>query len=191
MSTKLKIRTPEGVKEVGLSDVRPYWLYDTLSISNGDTEGYFFRTPENKTLVDTNLKQFSTIQVGWTFEVSAIRVVPRVAISLASAEIIFNNSVVSFLREGDIEIFSIPTVMLNAGCGLTGAVYGHASAVDIVSLGVPSASSVLKQPIRFLLYGGETFNFRIQFNPAISGLAAAARIYLVLDGILKRGVRGA
>lgn len=189
MATKIKIRTPEGVKTVGISDVRPYWLYDTATISNGDTEHYFFRTPENKTIVDTNLRQFSTIQVGWTFEVSAIRIVPRVNIPIADMEIIFQNAVVTFLREGDIEIFTIPSVMLNAGCGLYGATTNTSE--DVVSLGIPASGAILKLPIHFLIYGGETFQFRMQFNPAISGLAADRKVYMILDGILKRGIRGA
>lgn len=189
MPTKLKIRTPEGVKEVGLSDVRPYTLYDTATIDSADTEEYFFRTPEGKTLVDTNLKQFSTIQVGWTFEVASMRIIPRVNIPIADMELIFANSVITFLREGDIEIFTMPSVMLNAGCGLTGATTNTAE--DLVSLGLPSAGAVHRNAIRFLLYGGETFNFRMQWNPAVGTLAASRKIYLVLDGILKRGVRGA
>lgn len=187
--TQLKIKTAEGTKTVNLSDVRPYWLYDSITVANTDTESYFFRTPEGKTLVDTNLKQFSTIQVGWTFEVSTMRIVPRANISIADLKIIIANSVISFLREGDIEVFSLPALMLNAGCGLYGAT--TTTSTDLVSQGTPSSGAVLKMPIRFLLYGGETFNFRLQYNPAISGLSASRKIYLVLDGVLKRGVRGA
>lgn len=190
MPTKLKIKTPEGVKEVGLSDVRPYTLYDTVTYAaaTAKSEDYFFRTPEGKTLVDTNLKQFSTIQVGWTFEVASMRIIPRCNISIADMETLFTGSVVTFLREGDIEIFTMPTIMLNAGCGLYGATTNTAE--DIVSLGLPSAGAVHRNAIRFLLYGGETFNFRITHTPAVT-LAAERKIYLVLDGILKRGVRGA
>lgn len=189
MATKLKIRTPEGVKEVGLSDVRPYVLYDTVAVATGASEGYFFRTPENKVLVDTNLKQFSTIQVGWTFEVSEMRLIPRVNIPIADMELIFANSVLTFLREGDIEIFTMPAMMLNAGCGLHGATTNTAE--DVVSLGLPSAGAVHKLSIRFLIYGGETFNFRWQWNPVVGTLAATRSVYLALVGVLKRGVRGA
>ena len=190
MPTQVKVQTPEGVRTIALSDVRPYWLYDTATIATADTEHYFFRTPENKTLVDTNLRQFSTIQVGWTFDISTIRVVPRVAIPIADMEILFANTVTTFLREGDIEIFTLPTVMLNAGCGLFGATTNTAE--DIVSLGIPASGAVMKLKWPIVLYGGETFQFRTQWNPAVSAsLSASAKVYMVLEGTLKRGVRGA
>lgn len=192
MPTKVKIQTPEGVKEVGISDVRPYWLYDTeqITAAAGTKDEFFFRTPQGKTIRDTNLRQFSTIQVGWTFEVTNMRVIPQVNASLADLEELFGNGqpVITFLREGDIEIFTIPAIMLNAGCGFYGATTVNAS--DIVSLGTPASGAILKLPIRFLIYGGETFNFRFQ-AVTTNAMTAAVNISLVLDGILKRGVRGA
>lgn len=197
MATKFKVRTPEGVKTVGLSDVRPYWLYDTITVllAAGAKEDYFFRTPEGKTLRDTNLKQFSTIQVGWTFEVSAMRLIPNAATPAADLEELFGTgqAIVSFLREGDIEIFTVPAIMLNAGCGLYGSLDSGgtlATSRDLVSLGIPASGAVMKIPIKFLLFGGETFNFRFQATTT-GALSANLKLNLTLEGVLKRGVRGA
>jgi hypothetical protein len=190
MPTKIKIRTPEGkTKTVSLSDVRPYWLYDTATIDTTTTEYRFFQTPSGKTIHDTNLQQFSTIQIGWTLEVHTIRIVPRPSITIADMELIAGDAVVSFLREGIEEIFTLPLVMLNAGCGLSGATTNTAE--DVVSLGTPASGAVLKMPIRFLLYGGETFNFKLQYAAALSALSTSRKIYMVLDGVLKKGIRGA
>lgn len=192
MPTKIKVPTPEGVKTIGLSDVRPYWLYDTESVTAaaGTKDLYYFRTPQGKTIRDTNLRQFSTIQVGWTLEVTNIRCIPAPNAAVADLEILFGEGqpVLTFLREGDIEIFTLPLIMANAGCGFYGAT--TVTNQDIISLGTPASGAILKLPIRFLIYGGETFNFRLQAVTS-SAMSAAVNVMIVLDGILKRGVRGA
>ena len=89
---KVVVRTPTGRKKIGLYDYRPYWLYDRETINNGDTEKYYFQSPEGKAITDTNLKQFSTIQVGWEFEAHAIRIIPDTDVSTADAEALFKNT---------------------------------------------------------------------------------------------------
>jgi len=189
MATEIKV----GERRFKLGDVRPYWLYDTIVAANGDVEHILFRTPDRPRITDTNLKQFSQIQTGWTFDVVKIMVQPTIAIPIADAEILFEDCVVSYMKEGDIEIFSIPIIMLNAGCGLAGAVSTTVTATthDIVSLGTPSRPSALKLPFPLTIPGGATFQFRIRWAAALTGLAASRRIRLVLEGILLRGVVGA
>ena len=184
---KVVVQTPEGKKKVNLYDYRPYWLYDRESITNGSTEKYFFQSPEGKSIVDTNLKQFSTIQVGWRFEVHAIRVIPAVDISTADAEALFTNSALTFYREGDIEVFSAPTMLFPAGAGLYGAT--TETSTNIIANGMPTPQSVLRLPVPILIKGGETFNIRVAWNPAVS-LSATTKMYVVLDGILKRPLKG-
>jgi hypothetical protein len=202
-NTQLQIKTPTGTQTVNLSDVRPYWLYDTVVVANGFTQDYFFRTPQSKVLADTNLRQFSTIQVGWTYEVSAMRIIPRwrpaangAHTQISDIENVLAAGTITFLREGDIEIFNLPIAMMNSGCGITG--YATTANQEIASLGTPADGAKLKNPVRFLLYGGETFNFRFDFNgntaftgfagAAVANLTANLPFHMVLDGILKRGV---
>ena len=185
-TTQLKV----GGRTISLYDVRPYCLYDTETITSGagTKEVYFFRTPENKTILDTNLKQFSTIQAGWKFEVAEIRLIPLESASLDDLEKIFGDgqAVLSYLKEGDIEIFTFPAVMFNAGCGLHGCT--TASSADIVSLGLPTATAVMKLPVRLIIYGGQTFNFVFR---ASTGGTNNVKIRCCLIGILQRGVVGA
>ena len=179
-----------GERKFSLYDVRPYCLYDTETITSGagTKEVYFFRTPENKTILDTNLKQFSTIQTGWKFEVAEIRLIPLESAAASDLEAIFGTgqAVLSYLKEGDIEIFTFPAVMFNAGCGLHGCTT-HSSA-DIVSLGLPTATAVMRLPVRLIIYGGQTFNFVFR---ASTGGSNDVKIRCCLVGILQRGVVGA
>ena len=185
-TTQIKV----GGRTISLYDVRPYCLYDTETITSGagTKEVYFFRTPEGKTILDTNLKQFSTIQTGWKFEVAEIRLIPLESASLSDLEAIFGTgqAVLSYLKEGDIEIFTFPAVMFNAGCGLHGCT--TATDADIVSLGLPTATAVMKLPVRLIIYGGQTFNFVLK---ASTGGTNNVKIRCCLLGILQRGVVGA
>lgn len=185
---KVKVKTPAGRKvAVGLYDYRSYWLYDTEEITNGQTEAYFFQSPEGKSITETNLKQFSTIQAGWQFEVHAIRVIPPTTISTADAENVFYGSAITLLKEGDIEVFSAPTIIFTAGAGLYGAT--TETSANIISNGLPTPTAVLKLPVPILIRGGETFNIRMLWSPAVS-LTAPVKLQMVLDGILRRPVRG-
>ena len=179
-----------GERKFSLYDVRPYCLYDTeeVSAAAGTKEIYFFRTPENKTIHDTNLKQFSTIQAGWKFEVAEIRLIPLENTAATDLEILFGEgrAVLSYLKEGDIEIFTFPAVMFNAGCGLHGCT--TVTDKDIVSLGLPTATAVMKLPVRLIIYGGQTFNFVFR---ASTGGTNDVKIRCCLIGILQRGVVGA
>ncbi len=186
---KVVVRTPTGRKRVvRLSDYRPYWLYDKEVITPTTTEVYFFQSPEGKALPDTNLKQFSTIQVGWEFEIHAIRVIPSVKISTADAEELFENSAITFYKEGDIEVFSAPTLLFPAGAGLYGAT--TETNTNILANGVPTPTAVNKLPIPIMIRGGETFNIRMLFQPPPSGLSGNVPVKMVLDGILRRPVKG-
>ena len=189
MSTVVKTRTPEGVRRFRLEDVRPYWLYDEFNIlpTNVHTEFVYFQNPD-KTIFETNMRQFSSLPIGWIFDATRIRVVPIPSITVADAELLFGRSVVSYLKEGDIEIFTIPALMLNSGCGLLGAT--TVTATDIVSLGDPSHAAVMKLPFPITIRGGKTFQFKLKF-PVAPTPAAATRIKMVLDGILRRDVVGA
>ncbi|MCL6577982.1 MAG: hypothetical protein K6T73_01165 [Candidatus Bathyarchaeota archaeon] len=190
MATTIKAKTPEGVKSYKLEDVRPYFLYDTVTIatSNTDTEKYFFQTPENKTSIDTNLKQFSTIQIGWVFDVTKMRLIPKASMKLVDIEEIFDDSIITYLKEGDIEIFSMPGIMLNAGCGISGATTTADS--DVISLGLPSNSAVEKLPFPLTIAGGKTFLFRWRFATAPTP-TVEAKVRMVLEGILRRDIVGA
>ena len=191
MSTKVKITDPStGKKKVyRLEDVRPFYLYDTVTANNGDTEEYFFRSPESKTRVETNLRQFSQIQIGWILDVKRIRLKLMTDITVADAKILLKKSAVTYLKEGDIEIFTIPTDLLAAGSGIYGFTTNNAT--DIVSLGLPSLSAVTPLPFPLTISGGKTFQFRIQWNPALSGLAASQDLQMTLEGVLRREVVGA
>lgn len=185
---KITVRTPTGRKvRVGLYDYRSYWLFDTEIIQEGMTEVYFFQSPEGKSAAQTNLKQFSTIQAGWEFEVHAIRVIPEPGISATDAQNLFKNCSLTLLKEGDIEVFAAPAVIFTAGAG----VYGFTTEADksVISNGLPSPTAINKLPIPILIKGGETFNIRILWSPAVS-LSRTISLQLVLDGILRRPVRG-
>ena len=186
---KIVTRTPTGRQvKVGLYDYRSYWLYDRETINNGATEVYFFQSPEGKTTADTNLKQFSTIQTGWQFEIHALRVILPPDISTADAEALFANSAITLYKDGDTEVFSAPALMFNAGCGLYGAT--TETSTNIISNGIPSSNAVTKIPVPILIKGGETFNIRLMFNPAVSLSVASIKLWMVLDGILRRPVKG-
>jgi len=185
MSTVVKA----GGKRYKLEDVRPFYLYDRLSLtSSSAAEQYYFQSPENKTIINTNLKQFSTIQVGWVFDVQKIRLIPTPSTSIADLKILAGESVVTYLKEGDVEIFSLPSVMLSSGCGLAGA--STNTSTDIASLGLPSQSSVHRLPFPLTIAGGRTFQFRQKWA-SLASLSTTCVVYLVLEGILKRDVVGA
>jgi len=186
MATVVKARTPEGVKKYRLEDVRPFYLYDTITIAsnNTDVDKYYFQSPSGKSAVETNLKQFSTIQIGWVFDIQKIRLIPQTNISSADAKVIFTESIITYMKEGDIEIFSLPAVMLNAGCGLAG------TGTDIVSLGNPSNLSVIKLPFPLTIAGGKTFLFRQKWDTAPTP-STSVKVKMVLEGILRREVTGA
>jgi hypothetical protein len=182
-----------GGKTYGIVEVRPYFLYDTVEIpTTGVTEAYTFLTPEGKTLSDTNLKQFSQIPVGWVFEIHSIRLIPRAKVSINDLETVLEGWIVSYIKEGDTSIFDCPAIVFNAGCGLHGAVATTATAttIDTVSLGLPSSGAVWKPKFPLYIRGGETFNFRHRWSVAPTP-STAVKIYHLLDGVLKRPVRGA
>ena len=187
-TTQVKV----GGRTISLYDVRPYCLYDTETVTKeaGAKEVYFFRTPEDKTILDTNLKQFSTIQTGWKMEVAEIRLIPLENTSAADLEILFGEgrAVLSYLKEGDIEIFTFPAIMFNAGCGLHGCTTVTDS--DIISLGAPTATAVMRLPIRLIIYGGQTFNFVLRAHTS-TAMSNDVKIRCALVGILQRGVVGA
>ena len=184
---KVIAKTPEGTKVVKLYDVRQYWLYDTEEISNGDTEKFFFQSPEGKTLAQTNLRQFSTIQFGWTFEVYAIRVIPSIKTSTSNLKNLLDTSVLTFYREGDVEVFTAPTVIFPAGAGI----YGNTTETDtsILANGMPTPQAVMGFKTPLIIKGGETFNIRVLWSPAVS-LTTDVPLKIVLDGILKRPIKG-
>jgi len=187
--TQIKV----GEKSYGLVEVRPYFLYDTVKIpTTGISEFYTFLTPEGKTLSETNLKQFSQIPVGWVFEVHSIRLIPWTGTSLTDLETVLTGWIVSYIKEGDTSIFDAPAIVFNAGCGIHGAVATTATTttLDIVSLGLPSSGSVWKPKFPLYIRGGETFNFRHRWTPTPTP-TAEVRVYHLLEGILKRPVRGA
>jgi hypothetical protein len=180
-------------KSFKLEDVRPYWLYDSNLIATGGADYYYFQDPSGKSTVETNLKQFSTIQIGWVFDVTRIRLLPRTTMTIADLQTIFLNSIITYLKEGDIEIFSLPALMINAGAGITGAT--TVNATSIPTLGLPSLSAVIKLPFPLTLTGGKTFVFRLHYDGTgvgtVSGTTNAAKIWMVLEGILRREVVGA
>lgn len=186
------IKTATG-KAYNIVEVRPYFLYDTIKIpTTGISEAYTFLTPEGKTLGETNIKQFSQIPVGWIFEVHSIRLIPWPQTSLADLELCLTGCVVSYIKEGDMDIFQAPAILFNAGCGIAGAVSTTATAttLDIVSLGLPSSGAVWKPKAPIYIRGGETFNFRFRWDTAPTP-SAQVKIYHLLEGMLKRPVRGA
>jgi len=186
---KVAVKGPAGKKKVvRFSDYRPYWLYDKEVITPSTSEVYFFQSPEGKPLTETNLKQFSTIQVGWEFEIHAIRVIPSLKVSTSDAEELFENSVITFYKDGDVEVFSAPTVLFPAGAGLYGAT--TETNTNIIAHGLPTPTAVLKLPIPILVIGGQTFNIRMLFNPVPSSLSGNVPVKMVLDGILRRPIRG-
>ena len=180
-------------KSFKLEDVRPYWLYDTNTIATSGSDYYYFQDPSGKSTVDTNLKQFSTIQIGWVFDVTRIRLVPRTTVIISDLQAMFLNSIVTYLKEGDIEIFSLPALLMSAGAGLTGGT--TVNATSLPTLGLPSLSAVIKLPFPLTLTGGKTFTFRLHYDGTgvgtITGTTNAAKIWMVLEGILRREVVGA
>jgi hypothetical protein len=185
----ITVKTPNGQMQYKLEDVRPYFLFDTASVASTSTELYFFQSPESKTSVETNLKQFSTIQTGWVFDVTKMRIVPRPSLSIADAKLLFENSIITYLKEGDIEIFSLPAIIMGAGAGLAGAT--TTTDTDIVSLGAPSQAALLKLPFPITITGGKTFTFRWKWDAAPSTISATTKVWMVLEGILRREVVGA
>jgi len=205
---KVAIKDPATgavISKANLKDVRPYWLYDTVTISTTPSDVYAFQTPEgsdSKGVHDTNLKQFSTIQVGWQFVCDKIRVVPRFIAEqtedaanhltlLEDLNTIFSNGVLSFYREGDIEVWRAPLVLFTAGCGPMAGV-SASNATDnlaVWSNGLPSFGSVMKLPVPIILSGGRTFVFKIGFPSGLS-LNSSRKLWIVLDGMLSREVVG-
>lgn len=185
---KIKVRTPTGKEvKVGLYDYRSWWLYDRETINNGDTSVYFFQSPEGKSISDTNLKQFSTIQFGWTLEVHAIRIIPQPSIGRSDLINLFNNMAVTLIREGTEAVFSAPGLIFTAGAGIYG--FTTDTSATIASNGLPTPDAVLKLPVPILIKGGDTFNIRVDWDPAVS-LSGPVKVWMVLDGLLKKPVRG-
>lgn len=173
-------------------DFRPHFLFDTVSIAtaNATTEFYFFRTPEGKTTLETNLQLYSSIPVGWIFEVSKMRLIPNADITPADLSEIFGTvtaqlSTVTYLKDGDTEIFTLPAIMLNAGCGVVSNV-----TTAIGTLGIPSNNATFTFGFPLTITGGRTFSFKYKFGAAPTP-AVASKIQMVLEGILKKEVVGA
>lgn len=186
----VKIRA--GGKEYKLSDVGPFFLYDKETITNTETgtvTKIYFQSPENKSILETNMQQFSTIPLGWVIEVAELRLVPEPDASYADLQKIFKNAIVTYKKEGIHDVFHCPAILFNAGCGLMGSVSTTESGVTkaIHSLGLPSAGSAFKFPIRYLIKGGETFNFELRCNLS-SAVSNNVGIWMILVGILKKPV---
>jgi len=201
------VKSPTGkvITKKKLTDARPYWIYDTATLSTSLADTYVFQSPEgsdNKTIIDTNLKQFSTLQVGWQFVCNKIRIIPRFmsygdatnAVSLMKdIDTIFSYGVLSFLREGDIEVWRAPLILFGAGCGPMSSVATadstNAPALASWSNGLPSAGSVMVLPIPIILVGGRTFTFKLSFATGKT-LEAERKLWVCLEGMLSREVVG-
>jgi hypothetical protein len=119
--------------------------------------------------------------------------VPRPSLSVADAQVIFENSLITYLKEGDIEIFSFPSLLLNAGAGITGTT--TVGITSMVNLGWPTLSAVMKLPFPLTLTGGKTFVFRMKWDAAVAYATTTPgyynSIWMILEGILRREVVGA
>ena len=167
----------------------PYCLFDTETITAeaGFKEVYFFRTPEDKSELDTNLRLFSTIQLNWTLKVSEIRLIPLENVPAADLEILFGEgrATLTYLLDGNKELFTFPAIMFNAGCGLFGTT--TYTSADIVSLGLPSSTSVLKLPAKLIIKGGKTFNFVLRAETSTT-LSTNIKIRCCLVGEIERPI---
>ena len=179
-------------KEYKLSDVGPYFLYDKETITTSDTgtvSKVYFQSPEGKSELDTNLQQFSTIPLGWVFEVSELRIIPEPDVEYSDLQKIFKKAIVIYKKQGVQDVFLCPAILFNAGCGVMGGISTTESSATyaIHSLGLPSAGAAFRFPMRYLIRGGETFNFEFRCYLS-SAISASIGIWMVLVGILKKPV---
>lgn len=186
--TKIGVVGPGGVKKTyKLEDVRPFWVYDTVPIATSAVAATFFQSPQGKTLADTNLTQFSTLPQGWTFDAVKVRIILAPTITLADAQALLYRSVITYLKEGIEQIFTLPTVLCGAGAGLSGNT--TLTGTSILTNGLPTHSTAMKLPFPLSIVGGRTFQFQIAFASAIT-LTATQYVTMALDGVLRKSVVG-
>lgn len=195
-TTKIAVKGPGGEKKTfKLEDVRPFWIYDTVTLTAATnyTESMFFQSPQGKTPLETNLTQFSTLPQGWTFDAVKIRLAVNTDCSIVNFKGLFSQNVITYLKEGIEDIFTLPAFIVGAGGGINGNT--TQTATDLVSNGLPTQASALKLPFPLSIVGGRTFQFRMRmggtagtgFTPTTSNV----RAQMVLEGILRKSVVGA
>ena len=192
--TKIGVTGPGGQRKTyKQEDVRPFWVYDTVSIATAATEAVFFQSPQGKVLAETNLTQFSTLPQGWVFDAVKMRFILPQNIDEVDAKALLNTSVLTYLKEGIEEIFTLPAIL----CGAGGGLYGHLSTTVTASTasvgignGLPTQASAMKLPFPLSIVGGRTFQFRLKFESAVT-LGATRKCKMVLDGVLRKAVVGA
>lgn len=182
------ISTPAGVYR--LTDVKYYVLFDTVTVANGGQEYKFFLDPSGKTSAETNIQQYGQLQTGWVFETQRIRVLLETDITMADAKILVGvgNSIISYIKDADNEVYTIPTILLSSGAGLFGI--SNATNAEMITLGLPSLSSVYTLPFATKIIGGKAYYFRLKYGTALAGLSGSRKIQMVLEGVLGREVVG-
>jgi len=186
--TVVKVKTPRGVKEFTISDLRPYSYYDTVTVAKNvksQTLELFRETGGSDVL--RNIQMPGTIPAGWVFELREIRVSAVGTAAAADLDKILKNSVLSYLHSSD-EIFKKPLYEFSTG----GGVYTPNSSVDVPTFGLPTQSAVAKLPFGIFIKGNEPMKWVLkvdfQFEPDQNGdyLSADTQIQVDLVGILKK-----
>lgn len=186
--TVVKVRTPRGVKEFTISDLRPYSYYDTVTVAKNvksQTLELFRETGGSDVL--RNIQMPGTIPAGWVFELREIRVSAVGTAAAADLDKILKNSVLSYLHSSD-EIFKKPLYEFSTG----GGVYTPSGSVDVPTFGLPTQSAVAKLPFGIFIKGNEPMKWVLkvdfQFDADTNGdyLSADTMIQVDLVGILKK-----
>lgn len=186
--TVVKVRTPRGVKEFTISDLRPYSYYDTVTVAKNiksQTLELFQKTGGSDVL--RNIQMPGTIPAGWVFELREIRISAVGTAAAADLDKILKNSVLSYLHSSD-EIFKKPLYEFSTG----GGVYTPANSADVPTFGLPTQSAVAKLPFGIFIKGNEPMKWVLkvdfQFDADQNGdfLSADTQIQVDLVGILKK-----
>ena len=175
---KIRMKFPGGItKEYELQRKDFYVLYDTETISHGDTSVTFFKNP-NKDINETNMKMWSSIPAGWHFVATRLAAIIRNSYAVNPANLDdLNNGVLIFNRATQQQVWAAP-IALFASPGMWASLSGSTDR-NISNIGVPAGSG-FTLPIPLEIKGAEAFDFKLDFVDAVSFEATSDTIKLTL-----------
>jgi hypothetical protein len=186
---KVKVRLPSGkVKEVQISDLRPYSWYDAIQIkADLKSNNYVLFKKTGSPLILSNMKTPSSIPNGFQFELQAVRISYVGVASADDLNKLIHNAVLIYRKGGSDEIFVKPLWEFTTG----GGVWTPKADVDVPSFGLPTVTAVSKLPFSIFIDGGDVMEWIIavdfQFPPTDGKyLSQDITLQVVLDGVLKK-----
>lgn len=176
--TQIQVKLPGGgVKKYELQRKDFYVLYDTETISDGDTSKTFFKDP-NKDLNETNMKMWSSIPAGWNFVATQLAVIIRNSYAMNPANLDdLNDGVLIFNRATQQQVWVAP-IALFASPGMWANLAGSTD-VHISNVGVPAGKGY-SLPLPLEIKGAEAFDFKLDFVDAVSFAATSDTIKLTI-----------